>query len=82
MHKALLLRVVEELQASLDNYEIPGANCSCHISPPCSNCIEVGDATHVEEELAKTLAECKALLNREGVNTLKATIAPAIEGTA
>jgi len=35
--------VAEELREALAGY-VPDKNCSCHIAPPCSDCVEHGYA--------------------------------------
>lgn len=53
-------KLLEALTALLDvTYEPPDKNCSCHISPPCNDCIDNGPvreaiaaAKHIISEVA------------------------------
>ena len=44
--RAYLLGLVDELTAALENLteftDVPDANCSCHLTPPCGDCVEYG----------------------------------------
>lgn len=40
--KKRLLNFKGTLEEVADNTYVPEANCSCHISPPCSDCVENG----------------------------------------
>lgn len=45
--------VVQEL---LDNLSIPERNCSCHLSPPCENCVEFGGLREIVSAVRYHLA--------------------------
>jgi hypothetical protein len=34
--------------------EAPDSNCSCHISPPCSDCVDYGDIREMKANWTKT----------------------------
>ena len=42
--------------------EGPKANCSCHISPPCNNCIERSNAENIIKEGKYALDTIKELI--------------------
>lgn len=50
---------VDVMRAALATAEgwiiIPDGNCSCHISPPCSNCIDKGNAEFDDEQIKAAL---------------------------
>jgi predicted ABC-class ATPase len=37
--KSMALGVMQEL---IDRIEVPEPNCSCHLSPPCGDCVDYG----------------------------------------
>ena len=47
------------LQDWLDNIDIPEANCSCHLSPPCGDCVEYGYIRDIAMATRKALEGAK-----------------------
>lgn len=53
---------------------IPDGNCSCHISPPCSSCIDKGNAEFDDEQIKAALAlpnTSAAILRQRDARTLR-----------
>jgi hypothetical protein len=46
-------------EALLDETIIPERNCSCHISPPCNDCVDHGGLREIVENLNEALAAVK-----------------------
>jgi len=45
----------ELLGAWYSDVSIPGPNCSCHISPPCNDCVEWGGLREAAEQTKRIL---------------------------
>ena len=56
--KAELALAKELLDRWYNDSDIPDSNCSCHISPPCGDCVNWGG-------LRETASETKKLLERK-----------------
>lgn len=50
-----MTRMADLMEDLMDNIDIPERNCSCHLSPPCSDCVDFGCLRH-------TVAACKAAI--------------------
>ena len=48
------------LEAFVDNSYAPESNCSCHLSPPCRDCVEFGGIRELIAEGQKALAAYEA----------------------
>ena len=48
----------EELMNEIGSL-IPDANCSCHLHPPCSDCVEFGGIRYILEEFTAAIAACE-----------------------
>jgi hypothetical protein len=48
-----LLSALEEL---LERMAVPDSNCSCHISPPCNDCVEYGGLRETMEFARRVIA--------------------------
>ena len=60
-HADTRLRRLEAcIEEFLDHTEVPDANCSCHLGPPCRDCVEYGSIREVR-------ALANALLKERGV---------------
>jgi hypothetical protein len=57
---AAALDMLAALHSLVEGIDVPESNCSCHISPPCSDCVEHG---HVREALEQAQA---AIAKAEG----------------
>ena len=58
-HEAELLRALEQL---LENTEIPpDRNCSCHISPPCGDCVDFSSIRGAIEDAKAAIAKARGL---------------------
>ena len=57
---ARLRRLEACIEEFLDHTEVPDANCSCHLAPPCGDCVEYGSIREVR-------ALANALLKERGV---------------
>ena len=55
---------IRRLEACIEDFleltEVPDANCSCHLAPPCGDCVEYGSIREVR-------ALANALLKERGV---------------
>jgi len=51
-----LLTMLEEFVA---NTEVPERNCSCHISPPCNDCVEYGHMRQLLLEARAAIAKAE-----------------------
>lgn len=40
--KAINSALVKLCEEAIESHYAPDPNCSCHISPPCSDCVEYG----------------------------------------
>ena len=49
-------RLREALEVMLDATIAPDANCSCHIAPPCSDCVEFSMIREAREQAKAALA--------------------------
>jgi len=47
--------IIQDLIDIIEGFGIPDANCACHISPPCSDCVEYGEARRVLKEARQYL---------------------------
>jgi len=50
------------IQDLLDSFDIPEPSCTCHLSPPCGDCV---DYSVVREVVAKARQYLKSLPDRE-----------------
>ena len=56
--KAEIAELVGMVRYLNDEVEVPpDANCSCHISPPCSDCIDYGSMRELKNDAQKLLAK-------------------------
>lgn len=53
---AALVAVCED---AIESSYAPDPNCSCHISPPCSDCVEYTDIRETVAYLREALAKAK-----------------------
>jgi len=52
-----LAEAVGALKEMVDERDIPDANCSCHISPPCNDCVDYGHARELAAGAARIVAK-------------------------
>jgi hypothetical protein len=62
--KTKLLNFKNTLEDIVDNTPIPEVNCSCHICPPCYDCVENG-ATRENIEKIKQFIKFIEIINRD-----------------
>ena len=53
--KARLALAEELLQGWSGEVDIPDRNCSCHISPPCGDCVTYGGLRDLDEQTTRFL---------------------------
>lgn len=51
-----MLNLLEEF---VENVYVPDANCSCHLAPPCSDCVEHGHIREILGNAKALIAEVK-----------------------
>lgn len=49
-------RCIRDLIQSLGGY-LPDKNCSCHLAPPCGDCVDYGHDRGVFEDAKQTIAK-------------------------
>ena len=52
--------LLEALQGLVEEVYVPDGNCSCHISPPCSDCVENSCLRERLENAKDAIAKTKA----------------------
>lgn len=62
LHKIIMLEArIRRLESCIEDFlaltEPPDANCSCHINPPCGDCVEYGGIRDVRKAANKLLKE-------------------------
>jgi len=66
MTQELLKLALEALKDLLDQTEPPpDKNCSCHIAPPCSDCVDYSGVRYAIEQANKTITTIKEALAQE-----------------
>jgi hypothetical protein len=58
---AVIAELVGALQDVVDELYTPEQNCSCHISPPCSDCLEYDGLRRIISNSHAALAKAEAL---------------------
>ena len=53
----LLRRALDLIGDYTEAYPAPEPHCSCHLHPPCSDCVDNGYARELNERAAKLLGE-------------------------
>lgn len=54
--------LAELLQDFIDNTSVPEANCSCHISPPCNDCVDNGGMRELIDNAQSAVDKAEALI--------------------
>lgn len=66
MTQEALKLALEALKDLLDQTEPPpDKNCSCHIAPPCSDCVDYSGVRYAIEQANKTITAIKEALAKE-----------------
>jgi hypothetical protein len=57
---ALIKQLGDALEGFIENDDTPEANCSCHITPPCEDCVEYAQQRELLSNATEALAEIAA----------------------
>lgn len=52
-----MTNIISLLESLVDLIVVPDVNCSCHLHPPCSDCVDNGHAREVIEEARACIRE-------------------------
>lgn len=55
--------MMDLLEEFVENVYVPDANCSCHLAPPCSDCVEHGHIREILSNAKALIAEVKGETN-------------------
>lgn len=59
----LINRLSSLLQWFVDESPVPEANCTCHINPPCADCVQFSAMRETIEDATAAIQEAKQVTN-------------------